>query len=120
MPNHLHGIIVIGDRCCSRGEAFVFQMLRPYEFRKFPVGTQAGSVGAIVQNFKSVSTRQVNVRFFAPGCKLWQRNYFERIIRDERELDIIRVYIRENPTVWEQDWENPDNPGVKYGGKSPQ
>ena len=49
----------------------------------------------------------VNNRFFEPGNKIWQRNYFERIIRNERELNAIRQYIRDNPLNWDLDSENP-------------
>ena len=72
-----------------------------------PRGTQPGSLGAIIQNFKSVSTRMVNKRYFEPGNKIWQRDYYERIIRNERELNDIRQYIRDNPLNWDLDSENP-------------
>ena len=73
-----------------------------------PRGTKPGSLGAIIQNFKLVSTRFVNKRFYEAGNKIWQRNYYDRIIRNERELNAIRQYIRDNPLYWEQDVENPD------------
>jgi REP element-mobilizing transposase RayT len=44
-----------------------------------------------------------------PGSPLWQRNYFDRIIRDEDELDHIRKYIWNNPHQWEEDEENPSS-----------
>jgi putative transposase len=74
-----------------------------------PMGTQSGSLSAIIQNFKSISTRKVNRLYFEPGNKIWQRNYYERIIRNERELNATRVYIRDNPLNWELDKENPTN-----------
>ncbi len=43
-----------------------------------------------------------------PG-RLWQRNYCERVIRNERELGLVRAYIAENPLKWAQDKENPMN-----------
>lgn len=107
MPNHIHGIIIIG-----RGEAFA----RLYgNERKFgvanasplqPHGTQTGSLGAIIQNFKSVSTRRVNQRNRTPGIPLWQRNYYEHIVRNETALNNIRRYIQANPLMWEYDVEN--------------
>ena len=60
-----------------------------------------------MQNFKSTSTRQVNASRQMPGLPLWQRNYFERIIRDDRELNRIREYIINNPLKWALDTENP-------------
>ena len=109
MPNHMHGIIVINGKgeasannipssCLSGNEGFA-----PAR----PTGTTSGSLGAIVQNFKSTSTRQINVLRHAPGLPLWQRNYYERVIRDERELNRIREYILNNPLKWALDAENP-------------
>jgi putative transposase len=72
------------------------------------MGTTPGSLGAIMQNFKSTSTRQVNALRQTPGLPLWQRNYFERIIRNERELNRIREYIINNPLKWALDTEHPD------------
>ncbi len=70
-----------------------------------PNGTDPGSLGAIIQNFKSISTRRVNVLRNTPGTPLWQRNYYDRIIRDAEELDHIRQYILSNPAMWEMDQE---------------
>ena len=44
----------------------------------------------------------------SPGLPVWQRNYHERIVRNERELNAIRHYIRDNPDRWADDAENPD------------
>ena len=46
-----------------------------------------------------------------PGADIWQRNYYQHIIRDEAELDRIRDYIRMNPARWHEDEENPDYDG---------
>jgi REP element-mobilizing transposase RayT len=112
MPNHLHGIIII-DTALGKGEAF--SDIEPIEVEAEsenasplrPRGTQPGLLGAIIQNFKSVSTRMANKRYFEPGNKIWQRDYYERIIRNERELNAIRQYIRDNPLNWDLDSENP-------------
>jgi putative transposase len=68
-----------------------------------PCGTAPGSVGAIIQNLKSVSTRRINRLDRLPGRRVWQRNYWERVVRDEAELDRIRRYVTENPLHWEKD-----------------
>jgi putative transposase len=112
MPNHLHGIIII-DTALGKGEAF--SDIEPIEVEAEsenasplrPRGTQPGLLGAIIQNFKSVSTRMANKRYFEPGNKIWQRDYYERIIRNERGLNAIRQYIRDNPLNWDLDSENP-------------
>ena len=113
MPNHLHGIIVI-EEAVGMGEAFggipqnVDNISSLNASPLQPIGTKSGSLGAIIQNFKSVSTRIVNKQFFKPGNKIWQRNYFERIIRNERELNAITCYIQQNPIRWQVDRENLD------------
>jgi REP element-mobilizing transposase RayT len=71
-----------------------------------PHGTQSGSIGAILQNFKSVATRRVN-RITRNSGTLWQRNYHEEIIRHDKAYENIRRYIVENPLIWDEDEENP-------------
>jgi REP element-mobilizing transposase RayT len=75
-----------------------------------PTGTTPGSLGAIMQNFQSVTTRKINRIRKTPGFKLWQRNYYEHIIRDENELNRIRKYILTNPAKWENDENNINSP----------
>jgi len=72
-----------------------------------PTGLSPGSLGAIIGNFKSVTTRRINRVRHSPGLRVWQRNYYERIIRNERELNAIRQYIHDNPARWDADEENP-------------
>lgn len=69
-----------------------------------------GTVGAIVLNFKSVTTRSFNRIQRSPGNAIWQRNYYEHIIRSEESLCRIRQYIYDNPLVWQQDQLHPGNP----------
>ncbi len=57
-----------------------------------------GSLGAIVRSFKSAVTRAVNIKRGTPGAAVWQRGYWERVIRDDVELRNIRRYIATNPT----------------------
>jgi putative transposase len=71
-------------------------------------GPTSGSSGAIVGNFKSVTARRINSIRKTPGTPAWQRNYYERVIRNEHELNAIRQYIRDNPADWAEDRENPD------------
>ncbi len=56
-----------------------------------------------MQNFQSVTSRKINRIRKTPGVRLWQRNFWERIIRDENELNRIRKYIIENPMKWIDD-----------------
>ena len=79
-----------------------------------PSGTLPGTVGRIMQAFKSATTNAYIYEVHQQGWssfhrKLWQRNYWERIIRDGDELDRIRHYIAENPLRWHFDRLNPSN-----------
>lgn len=102
MPNHLHGLIMLGAAQPILGGPWVSATRG-----EPPRGTRPGSLGAVVQNFKTVSTRKVNVLNGTAGAPLWQRDYYEHIVRDERALDTIRRYIEGNPSQWELDEENP-------------
>ncbi len=62
----------------------------------------------MVGSFKSAATRGINRLRGCPGTPVWQRNYHDHIIRDEKELLRVRTYIRENPLRWALDPENPD------------
>jgi REP element-mobilizing transposase RayT len=109
MPNHVHGIIWIADR---RGDPTG----RPYAGR--PRGPISGSLGAIIAQYKSIVTKRINARRDAPGVPVWQRNYYEHIIRDEEELGHIHEYIRTNPACWQTDENNPNlssSQGVRQG-----
>lgn len=65
-------------------------------------------MGQIIRAFKSVSARAVNRLLGRPEGALWQRNYFDRVIRDTAELGKIREYISTNPLRWGSDRENPE------------
>jgi REP-associated tyrosine transposase len=72
-----------------------------------PAGPAPQSLGAIVGSFKSAVTRELRLRGLHDATPLWQRNYYERIIRNEAELTRIREYIAANPMLWDYDHENP-------------
>lgn len=59
--------------------------------------------------FKSIVTKRINELSDNPGCPVWQRNYYEHIIRNEDELNDVRQYIIDNPLKWKLDEENPAN-----------
>lgn len=104
MPNHVHGIIVITNDIVGAG-------LVPA-----PNGATtrvAPTVGDVVGAFKSRTTvlytygvKQIGWTPFRG--RLWQRNYYEHVIRDESSLNDIRQYILDNPLRWAMDRENPD------------
>jgi REP element-mobilizing transposase RayT len=101
LPNHLHGIIWICRGVASGGVVTGYcNYASPDASPLRPNGTQPGSLGAILQNFKSVTARKVNHIRSATSTPIWQRNYYEHIIRNERELERIRLYIANNPCQW--------------------
>jgi len=71
----------------------------------------APTVGEIVRAFKARCTHAINKIRNTPGVPVWQHNYYEHIIRDERELYAIRQYLRYNPLKWDEDEENIDETG---------
>lgn len=103
MPNHIHGILWLGeDRARQR-----LAPTRDSHGSRLP-GVAAGALGAIIGQFKAVTSKRINLLRGTPGLSLWQRSYYEHIIRDESALAQIREYIATNPLRWEQDPENPD------------
>ncbi|MCK4965336.1 MAG: transposase, partial [Dehalococcoidia bacterium] len=57
---------------------------------------------------KTVSTKRINQMRNTPGVPVWQRNYYEHIIWNEDELNLIRQYILDNPVQWDTDEDNPN------------
>ena len=96
MPNHLHGIILISDQC--RGGSRTAQMPLPPK----PLGRLIGA-------FKTVSTKRIRIEDKSLRTPIWQRNYYEHVIRNEKEMAAIREYIVNNPINWELDKYNPES-----------
>lgn len=111
MPNHLHGLLII-DEYPGRGEAAgveqSFSVVRS-DPAASPLPTlERGSIGAVVGNYKSLVARRINHLRRTPGGRVWQRGYYDRVVRDEGELDAVRRYIRDNPDRWAEDRDNLD------------
>ena len=131
MPNHFHGILFIhppapstpvspagavavgADLCVCPIEAFPTQ-IDMHAGTHADAGTHAGvPLPMVMQWFKTMTTneyiRGVKASGWVPfNGRLWQRSYYERIIRSERALQRIRAYILENPLRWSAEAENPD------------
>ena len=107
MPNHFHGIIT------TVGAGFPRPDLGDSE--KQGGETQGGvtpplrraTLGQIVGYFKYQSTKRINQLRDNPGTSVWQRNYYERIIRNDQELQTIQQYIVDNPATWQEDENHP-------------
>jgi len=121
MPNHLHGIIVLEAYAMGgKGEASAVEqagisgVLAADASPLRMDGTPPGSIPAIVQNFKSVSSRRLNALRATPGAHFWQRNYYEHIVRNEAGLARIRTYIQNNPARWARDQLHPAAPSNPF------
>ena len=109
MPNHFHGIIIVGATLCGRPEIINRQ---PHHQIGQPHRV-APTIGEIIDWFKTMTIneyiRGVKQHNWQPfHGKLWQRNYYDRIIRNEKELNQIREYIFNNPFQWAEDEYNPE------------
>jgi len=101
MPNHIHGIIVLADPTVV-GAGFK------------PAPTMVNKrhrLTEIIRAFKTFSSRRINESHGTPGRPVWQRSYYEHVIRNENDLDEVRKYIVNNPLKWDLDKENPENWG---------
>jgi len=95
MPNHIHMILILLN---------ITGRSRPTPTYK---STFKPTLGFIVGMFKTECTAQINKLRNTPGQKIFQRNYYEHIIRNENDLNKIREYIINNPLMWERDRNNP-------------
>ncbi len=112
MPNHFHGIIVIDDRGWSSLIESTGTLQRaPTE--KAPTREQFGkptsnTIPTIIRGFKAAVTKQINTIQINAGVynmpeRIWQKNYYEHVIRNEISLNKIREYIMSNPLNWKED-----------------
>ena len=101
MPNHIHGIIFINNT--GRDNAVVGAN------GLSPLRMKPKSISSFMAGFKSAVTKQINISRGTEGRPVWQRNYYEHVIRNEKELFKIRKYIEYNPLRWSEDKDHPDN-----------
>ncbi len=99
MPNHVHGILFIAHR---KARATHASPLRPSS------GPPQRSLGAIVGAYRAAVSKRINQLRRTSGTPVWQRNYYDHVIRDEADLNRVRQYIIDNPAKWSEDRENPD------------
>jgi putative transposase len=95
MPNHVHGVLVFNNPGINQ-----------------TAGAASGApttvvpLGRVVRSLKSESTIRINSILKTSGFPVWQRNYYEHIVRTGKDLDEIRQYIHDNPLRWNSDPEN--------------
>ncbi len=135
MPNHIHGIITIdtthvgADPCvCPDPSVHHPNGHTHHDLQQQEVGQPRGvaptglTLGDVVQRFKTLTINCYIdgvhhhhwIRF---DTRLWQRNYYEHIMRDENEFHRIRQYIQNNPAKWGLD---PNHPGFSKPAESPE
>ena len=106
MPNHVHGIIVITGTVGAIHELPDVEDQRA--IRESPLqGRRKMTLSKVVGYLKMNTAKRINELRDNPGIPVWQRNYYEHIIRNEADLASIRYYIAENPVKWAMDENNP-------------
>ncbi len=90
MPDHLHGIVRVIDGPSLPSQSSARALIRPVR-----------PLGSLVSGFKSACTTRINQLRGTPHTPVWQRNYYERVIRDAGALERARRYIRNNPACWQ-------------------
>jgi len=116
MPDHVHGIIIIHDN--RRGTAGVLRIIVPGRIRRAPTGETViverfgkpvpGSIPTIIRSYKSAVALRINYARPSDSTPVWQKNYYEHVIRNEQDMQAKWDYIESNPANWENDNENPN------------
>ena len=109
MPNHFHGIVIINESVGAIHES----PLRESPLRESPsqerrTQRRRMTLPLVIGYFKMNSAKQVNKLLNSSGIPIWQRNYYEHIIRNDDEHNRIHFYIGANIDNWEDDDENPN------------
>jgi REP element-mobilizing transposase RayT len=115
MPNHIHGIVsIVGAAPRGRPDPRGCGQAQGPAPTGGPASTRL-SLPDVVHRFKTMTTKR-----YVDGVKrndwppfpgnLWQRNYWEHVVRNESELNRIREYIRHNPAKWQLDKLRPNQP----------
>ncbi|GIK58042.1 MAG: hypothetical protein BroJett015_37050 [Chloroflexota bacterium] len=99
MPNHVHLILIFVE---IPAQADMSAPIGNFE------NALAGSLGVVVGRYKTAVTTRINTLRHSPGTAVWQRGYYERIIRNEREWQATQQYIINNPARWAEDHDNLD------------
>jgi REP element-mobilizing transposase RayT len=103
MPNHIHLVLFFYDRTAEKLEDVKDKPARTFG------GSHGGSLSSVIAHFKSAVTSRIRKEYGKPEAVIWQKGFFEHIIRDEKDLFRITDYIITNPINWAVDAENPDH-----------
>ena len=105
MPNHIHGIVVLTDVRAGLKPA-------PTAIGPNPAPPKRHGLPEIIRALKTFSARRINEIRQTPGISVWQRNYYEHVIRNEADYTRIAEYIIDNPRRWSEDSLHPQNAPV--------
>jgi putative transposase len=94
MPNHFHGIIILNESVGAIHES---------PLRMTVTERRNMAIPKMIGRFKMTSSKRINQFRETPGATVWQRNYWERVMRNDIELDAFREYIANNPLQWHLD-----------------
>ena len=105
MPNHLHGIIIIENKIIIQSDVGVNcnSHLHIDEIKRNKLISTIQIIGAIIRGLKGSVTKKINEQRNTPSLPVWQRNYYEHILRNEMDLYCTRNYIQNNPLKWKLD-----------------
>ncbi|MFN6232558.1 MAG: transposase [Dolichospermum sp.] len=122
MPNHFHGIVIINQEINSdfMKNDVDFQdnnvgangrsPLQQIKSSRPKISMKPKSISSLIAGFKSATTKKINIIRNTPQNPVWQRNYYDHIIRNDESLARIREYVQNNPLSWENDQLHPNNP----------
>jgi putative transposase len=112
MPNHFHAIVTIPSHPTTNPSVGTYR-IRPTRSsipNQLTPTRQPKSLSTIIGGFKATVTRRINQTRQTPQSPVWQRNYYENIIRSTTAFQTIQTYIHNNPNQWELDQLHPQNP----------
>jgi REP element-mobilizing transposase RayT len=122
MPNHIHCIVCIRNHGCYRLHPGTWKIDGICRDGWPPIPTNANmkyeTLSNIIGAFKTSAATRVNKLRGVMGVSVWQKSFYDRIIRNNFEMDRIQEYIRNNPIKWAQDRDNPTIPAFRTPVKS--
>jgi REP element-mobilizing transposase RayT len=106
MPDHVHGIVMIGDMGMvpNIGDASTVGAIHESPLHRGDASNvharRRMTISRFVGRFKMTTAKWINIQRGTPGSPVWQRNFYDRVIRDAIELEHVRAYILDNPRRW--------------------
>jgi len=108
MPNHFHGTVhIVGANGIRTAEGIHLNHVDAADGERAychtPLRSPSRNVGAMVRGFKSAASKRINEIRNTSGAPVWQRNYYEHVIRNDADYNRIAEYIASNPQRWRED-----------------